>query len=153
MPARRWTAGRPRAENRHSLAAYVVGIFSVDGEGGSGRGEVAETSPRKSHLGERRVGDVRRRSARDERNADPNSDRSAEIGILHLAGSRNGFAAALGEAAASIDAFGIGLLGPGIGVPGEIVDARETMLGGCQTTRGRELSNSRTSTGTSGSYA
>src|ERR1700733_15208207 len=93
--AGRWTAGGAWFQHRGSLAAHVVRLFSVNGEGGSGSGEAAETAIGKPYLRECGVGDVRCRPARDERNADPDADRSAQVGTLLLAGGRNGLAAAL----------------------------------------------------------
>jgi hypothetical protein len=79
------------------------------------------------------AGDVRGWSAGYERNADPDADRIAEVRTLLLTVGRNGPPAALFERAATIHAIGAGLLGPWIGVPGEVVDARKPVLGGCRS--------------------
>jgi hypothetical protein len=59
-------------------------MLAVDGEGRSGSGESAKPAIRKPHLCECGVCDVWRRSAGDEWNADPEADRSAEVGTLLL---------------------------------------------------------------------
>src|SRR5271169_1742299 len=132
LPARGRTAGRPRFQYRHSLAAHVIGLFAVNGEGRSGGGEAAEASVGKPDLGEPVVSDVWGRPTGDAWNADPDAHRSAQVGTLLLPGGCNRLATALGVGAATVDAVRINLLGPRIGVPCEVVDAHKTMLGSGQ---------------------
>jgi hypothetical protein len=104
-----------RFQDRRGLFAHLVCVFAVNGEGGSGSGEAAETPVRKPDLREPVVGDVRGRSAGDKRNAGSDADRSAHVGTLLLASGRNGLTATLGERAATVDAEVIqnGVLGTG----------------------------------------
>jgi len=117
-------------EHGRCLAAHAVRLVAVDGEGGCTGGEAAKLAVGKPDFREPIVGDIAGWTARNERNADPHPHRGGEIKLLLLPGRGNGLHAGLGQRVAAIDAVSVGLARPWIGVPGEVVDTDQAMLGG-----------------------